>query len=149
MTDSTFEAICFAPGEQRLLGFRDDSRQIGKAVLVGPADIKAGGITVELEPYGRITGRLLDKLGQPIADARIDASAEAPAAPRASADLDLPSVTDSQGRFHFLFAPGCDYDLNFVKNGYYETDGDPFSIKPGQTRDLGDIHVKYFQPESN
>lgn len=128
----TVDAVAFRPDEERRIFIWDAARKIGKAVALRPSDVPTRKLTVRLEPWSYITGRLLGPDGQPIAKARVAVAFEQPA-----------TGTDDQGRFRLAVLSGVEYGLDSVK-GRDEmlSDVGQFTVASGQVKDLGDVHVR-------
>jgi hypothetical protein len=131
------------PDDPRPYFFVHRSRRLAAAVVLKGDEGK--DFTVRLQKCGTITGRLLDQDGEPVADKTLAGSFE-------DGQLNVPRgwvnffgcQTDKDGRFHAHgLVPG-------VKLGAYLIQGPrlgarlfrDLSLKPGETKDLGDIEVK-------
>jgi hypothetical protein len=90
---------------------------------------------LKLEPWSYATGRLIDKDGQPVPDAMLEGSTF----------LQFPCSTDANGHFKVLLLSGIPQKLDGIKNRtQFATDAKDLQLKPGETRDLGDVHAKMF-----
>jgi RNA polymerase sigma factor (sigma-70 family) len=123
--------------EERQLVFIHAAKHLAAAVKVR-GDAKEP-LAVRLEPWGIITGRLLTEDGKPRPGVLLQIS-----------EGSLPNAqcqTDAEGRFRIEgFASGAKYSLQAVHNG--KPTGQVFNgltLKPGESRDLGDIQVKSMQ----
>jgi hypothetical protein len=126
-----------APEGDRTLVFIHEQSKLGKVAVVTAQDVQQGSMLVTLEPLCEITGRLLDRQGKPVADARVDPQTKTP-----PNDQDLSATsTDADGRFHCLVPAGCNYWFAFAKDGSYETDFAQVEAPAGGTIDVGDVHV--------
>ena len=131
-----------------------------------------GPVTVRLEPCGTATARLVDAAGKPIAgnrDPYLIPMLVTPGTSRRSpdksdgrleADQDYLSridptnygdtpVSDAQGRIVFpALIPGTTYriDLNAANDEIDPRLLTEFTVKPGETLDLGDILIKHPRP---
>jgi RNA polymerase sigma factor (sigma-70 family) len=144
---ASFRLTAMDPRGRRSLVFLHTDRHLVKAVeLEGNAK---DPITVRLEPAGTVTGRLVDEDGQPRSgvDLRIHFV-------RKDTDyvaLHLPEQikTDPQGRFRIEgLAPGVVYQINLAGKPPNFTIGSVaprVSIKPGESKHLGDVKGKLFQ----
>ncbi len=150
------ESVCtvFAldPNKPRRLLFVHVERQLAGSLTVR-GDEK-GPLTVRLAAVGTVTGRLLDREGQPIAGAFVElGTREGPYGTARELYRHLqqrrpPFRTDKDGRFR---VEGIVPDVKFML-GIYQQDrillagGEPpvgvRQVKPGETLDLGTIHVK-------
>lgn len=135
-TTAEFEATGLVPEGNRTLVFVHEQRKLGKVVVVTPQDVQQGSMQVTLEPLCEISGRLLDRQGKPIADARVDPQT------KTSEAVDLTATsTDAEGRFRCVVPPGCNYWFSFAKEGPHETDFTEVEPPAGGTIDVGDVHV--------
>ncbi len=136
------------PGKPRLLQFvHADKKLAGWLVVQGAEDASP---VVKLEPWGVVTGRLVDEDGQPRSDAQLVFSADRKNGPHGSlrgngSGMSGRIVPSADGRFRIEgLAPGLAYSLRLeLKPG---TRGDwavrDLVLKPGETRDLGDVRAK-------
>ncbi|BBO33224.1 carboxypeptidase-like regulatory domain-containing protein [Lacipirellula parvula] len=128
---------------RRITFFHEDRKLIG--FVLARAGVKEV-IRLRMEPWGTITGRLLDEAGKPLARQGILAGS-------ALGELNLdPKIgergyvhTDDAGRFQIdELVPGQRYDGRF-----YREPGKPeqtvfegVTLKPGETIDLGDVQLR-------
>jgi hypothetical protein len=148
---AAFTALALDPGESRQLLFVHRKQKLaGKLVLRG--DEKE--VKVQLEPWGTLTGRILDQDGQPVAGAEIQMG-------NVDSAFFYPMLwwvhplgetvrTDREGRFR---AEGLTPDMKFrlyvssdrmmslpiadTAEGWKE-----LSVRAGETKDLGEVRVK-------
>lgn len=136
--DSELTVTNLGPDEQRPLFFRHAEKRIGRVMRVGPAELAAGEITVQLQPEAYVVGRLLDEEGEPLSGAEIEASG----VPFAFATRLEAVGADADGRFRAVLIPGCRYSLGGrphrreINDFTIERD---LAIEPGETRDLGTL----------
>jgi hypothetical protein len=112
-------------------------------------------LTVKLQPWGVVTGRLLKPDGKPLTDVQITSrdyiiqSAEGVKGPPLDAGS-LPAFVivkpDPEGRFRVEgLVPGLKYRLDLQKGNYpLRFSGASklnVSVQSGQTKDLGDVQV--------
>jgi RNA polymerase sigma factor (sigma-70 family) len=161
-----FTAMGLDPKHPRLLCFAHWQKKLAGSIVVRGDEKEP--VTVKLQPWGTVSGRLLDAEGKPIPKARLW-FAEVPrgkvGTPRAL-DVGLhvvahlggkPSpdpVTDEDGRFEVEgLIPGLKYNLAWMElDGAFDEDhfkwkGLAFSgliLKPGETKDLGDVKLQPF-----
>jgi RNA polymerase sigma factor (sigma-70 family) len=135
------------PGRPRYLVFHHDGRKLAGAVVVQGNE--AGAVSVGLRPWGTATGRLVDAAGKPLPRHELRGGNAPPGREKA---LTLPGAvrTDDQGRFRLDgLVPGRDYYLMVSKYlpevGEFIGVGrlaDPVTVRPGATKDLGDVKLK-------
>ena len=104
--------------------------------------------TVKLQPWGTITGRLVDAEGKPRPGVHLMTSDwQAAMIDPARGVLPSGQKTDADGRFRFEgLVPGQEYSGNAVgeqaaKRGFGVVI-DRVVLKPGETRDLGDVRAR-------
>jgi len=151
--DSTCTIFALDPKKPRQLFFFHAERKLGGSLTVR-GDEK-GPLTVRLAPLGAVTGRLLDRDGQPLAGAFVDliplvTPGTARALYQQLAQYRPPIRTDKDGRFRLEgIVPDMQFMLSIYR-GRTDFDGEPpigmRQVKPGQTLDLGVVKVK---PRSN
>jgi hypothetical protein len=133
-TGAEFTVESLQPNKQRLLQFVHDVKGLsGHVVLRG--DEKAP-LTVRLQPSCKLTGRLVTLEGEPVAGANVRCGV-------------LGARTGEDGRFRIGgLAPGLKYNLDITKGFYGRPIAGPepkdFTIKSGETKDLGDLKIKPF-----
>jgi hypothetical protein len=147
LKDGKFTAIALEADHPRTVLFVDAAKKLSAtATLKG--DEK--DVTVKLQPWGNIGGRLLDAEGKPVVGAGVSASArhDLQHVSLNSVLNDRPVLTDADGKFT-LPVPSGDlrYALSFsVKNKFQDTGFDPkakgHTVKPGETTDVGDKKVR-------
>jgi hypothetical protein len=109
--------------------------------------------TVRLQPWGTIAGRLVDAQGQPRPKAELMSTDWGEAMNDPARGI-LPTIrTDDQGRFRVEgLVPGQSYNGNAVgeeaaKRGFGVVI-DRVVLRPGETRDLGDVRARPTRPEN-
>ena len=130
---SKFAATGFRPTEERTILLRHWKRGLGKAILVRPED-QGKQITVRLEPFAKITGRLLDQDQKPITGRNIVFYTR----PRMGIPL-ANEITDAQGRFEMKIATGLSFTAMVQGISGNPTIINEMSAEPGETIDLGTI----------
>src|SRR5262249_13490568 len=91
-------------------------------------------VRIRLQPWGSVTGRLVKPDGEPMTKATISA-------------LLRSGQSDQDGKVRIDgLVPGMKFGLGVPRESYYvEISGknhENLSVRPGETRDLGDIQVK-------
>jgi hypothetical protein len=123
----------------------DDRKLVGSLVARGD---EAEPYTVTLQPWGTITGRLVDAQGKP--RPRVDLMTsdwqEALTDP-ARGVIMFGQKTDADGRFRYdRLVPGQEYSADAVGDqalkGGFGVVIDRVVLKPGETRDLGDVQSR-------
>jgi protocatechuate 3,4-dioxygenase beta subunit len=136
LPDGTFTVQGVNPRRVHYLLFHDKDRKHG-AFLALKGEQKEP-LTVKLEPCGSATGRLLDQDGEPVAGAvvRLDTESHHDSAP-------AKVKTDKDGRFRFEgIVPGQSHQARFGPPPFGQYLYKPFTLKPGECKDLGDERVK-------
>ncbi len=135
-----FEVVGLAPGDVRQVTFLHGQRRLaGSVILRGNVQ---GPIEVKLEPWGTVTGRLVDSAGQPRAGVELGSPENQKRRVEAGpGSLPEHVKTDADGRFRAEgLAPGLKYNLHILGNGgFYGAVFKDLTIKAGETRDLGDV----------
>lgn len=149
LRSSTFTVNCYRPDHPRKLLFVHLERKLaGSRVVEGP---QTGPIRVQLQPWGVVTGRVVDADGKPLTGVQMTGQ-------------DLPNYLwqrDPGGQFHYLdwhfltdpngrfriegLAPGITYNLSAwdkPPGTYLANLISAVTVEPGQTKDLGDLTVK-------
>jgi hypothetical protein len=136
LTTDTFTVTGLNPRRVRPLLFYHKERNLGFFKEV--AGDESEPLTVQLQPCGSATGRIVDTDGQPLPEMALlfyrfgfigPGGAEA--------------KTDKEGRFHVTgLAPGQKYRLMPAKRPQMRVRADAFALKPGETKDLGDVTIE-------
>jgi RNA polymerase sigma factor (sigma-70 family) len=141
-----FTALGLYPKEPRTLSFAHQDRKLmGYVVVHGTEE---GPLTLRLEPWGALTGRLIDDQDKPVAGVIL--RLHYPDLPRPGfLWQDLEFRTDSQGRFRVeCLLPGLKHGLSVVgdaKRALTPTAPEKLnnlSVQAGEVMDLGDVRVK-------
>jgi RNA polymerase sigma factor (sigma-70 family) len=127
-----FTILALGPGETRTLEMVQEERKLAGRLVV-PGDEKAP-VRVRLEPWGVVTGRLVKPDGEPMTNVSIYAGSRG-------------GRPDKEGKFRIEgLAPGLKFGLSVIKPPYrLEISGKDvkdLALRPGETKDLGDIRVK-------
>ncbi len=145
--DATCTILALDSKKPRQLLFIHAERNLGGSLTVR-GDEK-GPVTVRLAPVGTVTGRLLDRDGQPIVGAFVDLNPPDSTARelyRQLAQRRPPIRTDKDGRFRLEgIVPNVQFMLSIYQGRTFLV-GEPRigtkQVKPGETLDLGTIRVK-------
>jgi len=144
----------------RLLCFVNAKKLAGSVVVRG--DEKAP-VTVKMQPWATVSGRLLDADGKPIANTDLaftEIPVREPGQPMAldtglhvvqhfAGQPRLDPRTDEQGRFRVeRLVPGLKYNLALIELGAQtKWEGLVFAnliLKPGESKELGDVKLQPF-----
>ena len=138
---SEFTVDAVGPKGRAIVIRQDAEKRVARLVIPGP---EGPPITVKLEPWASVTGRVLDEAGQPR---------------RGGVRLhwDYPEFTfemdhdqppdglplDANGRFLIEgLVPGAPYKLDFNRELERHPIAVDLTLKPGEARKLGDVRVK-------
>lgn len=147
LKDGTFTAVALDPDHPRTVLFIDEAKKLSATI-----DLKGDekDVTLKLQPWGKIGGRLLDAEGKPIAGASVSVHAKNSVQHMAFMSLvhNRNRTTDADGRFTFDVPAGpVEYLVGFsVKNKYVDVGAKPNDpgrvVKPGETTDVGELKAK-------
>jgi hypothetical protein len=140
-----FTALGLYPKEKRTLSFIHKDKKLISCVVVDGTEEKP--VEVRLQPWGAVTGRLVDGDGKPLAGVKVRRFYPALPAPGMRADGEE-FVSDAEGRFRVegllpeqkhqlaLTAPkeGVQLDAGAALKG--------LSAPAGEVKDLGDVRVQ-------
>jgi hypothetical protein len=146
LESAEFEVQGFEPGKPLRLLFVHEGRKLAGRLLIEGDE--PGPLTVRLQPWGVVTGRLVDDEGQPRAKLQLLGNIptrrfdpERGLLPRNNE----PDLTDRDGRFRIEgLIPGLKYG---VRASVTRSDGvrilgqvfEDVQVGPGETKDLGDV----------
>jgi hypothetical protein len=147
---SEFSMVLPNPERPRTLCFRhEDKRLVGQLTVTGREE----GLTVRLEPWGTVEGRLITTVeGEPLPDVRVGSTPWFYSLSHGPAALEVEVVkTDKNGRFVLAgLLPGKVYNLRFRDGRDPKKDPPPggfvvkdLTLKAGETKDLGNIVAVY------
>ncbi len=127
---------------RRLLFVHKERKLAGSLVVKGAAQ---GPLSVRLQPWGVVSGRVVDAQGKPKASVLIRGWQMSVSTPPDCGFLpELHYRTDQQGRFRIEgLVAGMKYDLEVIEN--YKIVGllaGGVTVESGQTKDLGDVTVQ-------
>ena len=139
---STFVIRHLKPGQKRRIAFYHVERRLAGSAVVSGDDARP--LSVKLEPWGAVTGRILQANGDEVVEAQLlDGTDRKSRVAELFGTLpgDQHPVTDDHGRFVIEgFAPGVDYSILAVNRSRYLGNAiDRFRLAPGETKDLGDL----------
>jgi RNA polymerase sigma factor (sigma-70 family) len=138
-------ALALDPDQPRVVAFIHRERRLaGHVTLRGD---EAGPVTIRLQSWGVLTGRLLDEDGKPVVGATVSLSCAGDTV-RWLTEAGLGGSrsgvrTDADGRFRIegVF-PEVDYRLGFQKDRFFRDVDAKYrqlTLRPAETRDLGEI----------
>ncbi|MEN6406700.1 MAG: M56 family metallopeptidase [Thermoguttaceae bacterium] len=148
MTSNTFTINCYRPDHPRQLLFLHLDRKLaGSRVVEGP---QSEPIAVRLQPWGVLTGRIVDAQGNPMGGITLVGNnlptylwQHEPGG--GIHDLDRHYVTDQDGRFRIEgLAPNVKYTLsgtNDSRTKYYGKLVSDATVNAGQMKDVGEIKI--------
>jgi len=140
LDSNVFTVSGFAPGKQQTVLFHHKQKNLGAAAVVSGDDLKP--MTVTLEPCASVTGRLLDRLGEPIENAQVEFHRTEPLVIGYEY---WTARTDKGGRFRIdgLIGRHSYYtSVHLPSTPPYEhssLSGKNISFEPSETKDLGDL----------
>jgi hypothetical protein len=129
----------YRPDAPRVVQFYHKERKLaGWQVVQGS---QQSPITVRLQPWGVLTGRIVDTQGKPMAKILLKGGDGGNRNDPAIADLlpELYSFTDENGGFRIEgLAPGMKYNVVAEAGGNVVSN---LSVAPGETKDLGEVRL--------
>jgi beta-lactamase regulating signal transducer with metallopeptidase domain/protocatechuate 3,4-dioxygenase beta subunit len=149
LSSATFTVNCYRPDQPRKLLFIHLERKLaGSLVVVGNQTVP---LSVQLQPWGAIAGRIVDAEGKPQGNVDIEDWAlprhlmvKEPNGEVRRVNESFP--TDKDGRFRIEgLAPGMKYNLsgwNRSAGKYFGQLVSDVTVESGQTKDLGDVKIK-------
>lgn len=136
LTTDTFTVTGLNPRRSRPLLFYHKEQNLGFFKEI--AGDEPEPLKVQLQPCGSATGRIVDKDGQPLPGLTLyfyRSSLIGPGGAQAE--------TDKEGRFRVTgLAPGQTYWLMLANQPRVRVHADPFALKPGEARALGDLLIE-------
>lgn len=131
------------------LDFLDRGRKLAGALFLKGDEQR--DLVVKLEPWGTVTGRVVDEEGKPWPDVEIFSTIRARPDP-GRGDLRDKPVVDGRGRFRIEgLVPGVRYDAH-GRSASGKADGtilDGVQVGPGEVKDLGDIRLPTAKSDGN
>jgi hypothetical protein len=147
LPEATTSVYTLGPTEERKLVIFHPGRKLG-AMLTIRGD-KKDAVIAKLEPLGRISGRLVDMDGKPLAGVRVEVIAQDQNLSTLYRDVreEVPQcVADKDGRFTIdIIFPDVSFGLFFRKNKQlYASDGlmYKYKIRPQESLDIGDEKLR-------
>ena len=130
---------------RRVFFFQVDRRLAGSVLIRGD---EAGPLSVRLQPWGVVTGRIVDDRGRP--QSGLVLTGHTPnRSDRDAGVLPRRATVGDDGRFRFEgLVPGLQYHASVLEMGGY---GERrafrgLRVAPGETKDLGDIQLQRDDP---
>ncbi len=141
---SDFRVESLSPSKPRVLQFTHHDRKLS-GVVVTSGDEK-GPLRVQLKPWGTLTGRVVTPSGSPLSSAFVECRAQLQHQGQPLYPIGFMVSPDKDGRFRFVgLAAGVKYEVSVRRSFFNLTigGGNPkLAIKPGETKDMGDLQVK-------
>jgi RNA polymerase sigma factor (sigma-70 family) len=140
----TFSFSGFTSGSNRL-DFIDRRRKLAGALVLRGEE--TGDLTVKLQPWGTVIGRVVDEEGKPRNDVEVYGTIrERPDIERGS--IATRSTVDARGRFRVEgLVPGIKYDASgHSASKAFGPILDGVQVGPGEVKDLGDITLPAWKP---
>jgi hypothetical protein len=144
--DGAFSVAGLKLGVSRYIQAIDEKNKLAGAMKISGDD--KGPVELKLDPWGALTGRLLNNAGEPLENSSVTFTWEI--MPADNVKLKMGFVhksyyqTDKEGRFMIEgLVPGMNY--NIVNLSASEIRGYVarlISVKSGETKDLGDVRLK-------
>ncbi len=131
---STHTITGLKPGKTRLLSFLDETRHLaGELVLNGDETTRR---TVTLQPWGTLTGRVVDEDGEPLGEGFLYPTRFRSGYPRVGKDGRFRVeclVAGKSYQFDFLLESGRRFGGTLLKD---------VKVSPGEVKDVGDVVPK-------
>ena len=139
---AAFTVYGIRTSERRKVVFLHNKRRLARSLV--PTGNEKSPMTVKLEPWGTVTGRLIDASGRSLAGVGLGFAYGAFTPPDQGTHPDS-FQTDKDGRFRVAgLVPDMKYTLGTVDPGLGHVTSAVFrdlTVKPGETRDLGDVQL--------
>jgi hypothetical protein len=163
LESNAFTATLLEPGRPRTVSFVHKDRK-----LIGYLEMRGDGtepVTVRMQPWGELTGRLVDNAGKPLAEVGLGCNYPSLPAPGMARSA-TPFTTDKEGRFRIDgLAPGPKFEITLVgglktvhrrendvqvpethetkfrRDFTLSSSAKGLAVDAGKTKDLGDIKV--------
>jgi len=148
LDSAAFSVNGYRPDKPRTLVFAHVERKLSGTVVL--KDEQTGTLTVQLQPWASVTGRLVDGDGKPLAGVELQES-HLPTnlwVKGANGEFDRINesyLTDTDGRFRIEgLAPGLEYRprvFDKQERKYRSMAAFEVALEPGEAKDLGDIKI--------
>jgi RNA polymerase sigma factor (sigma-70 family) len=141
LDSATFQVTALDPRQTRRVMVYHEGRRLGGTALIGKDE--AGPLTIQLQPCGIVTGRLVDEEGQPRTKVELVNYGFRDDG-RNYGVFHRHCPVDREGRFRIELIPGLPYTAD-AETEEHRTAGQVFLklvLGPGEVRDLGDVVVK-------
>jgi len=147
MDSSTFVVKGLPSGRYRLDFIHSGRKLAGSLALRGD---EKESLTVKLQPWGTVVGRVVDEEGKPRTDVEIFSTIRERPDPERG-NLRVKPTVDSEGRFHIEgLVPGVKYDA--LGHSPSKADGPILrgvQVGPGEVKDLGDVKLPTWKKDGN
>ncbi len=147
MNSSAFIVTGLPSGRSRLDFFYHRRKLAGSIALSGD---EKQNLTVKLQPWGTVIGRVVDETGKPRTDVEIFSTTREQLDPERG-DLELKPTVNAEGRFRIDgLVPGVKYDAH--GHSPQKADGPILKgvqVASGEVKDLGDIRLPTWKPDQN
>jgi hypothetical protein len=119
---------------------RDRKRKLAAKTSVTPLKDRPARLDVQLQPMVKVTGRVRDDDGNPVADALVRLSIWDRRYGTTTPDI---GHTDAQGLFTMdVLTPDAKYNLSVSAKGHVSVSSEQFEVKPGEMHALPDLTLK-------
>jgi len=147
MNSAAFEVTGLPSGRYRLDFIHNGRKLAGSIALKGD---ETESLTVKLQPWGTVVGRVVDEAGKPRTDVEIFSTIREQPDPERG-DLRVKPTVDGEGRFRIEgLVPGVKYDA--LGHSPQKADGPILQgakVAPGEVKDLGDVKLPTWKPGEN
>jgi hypothetical protein len=138
-----FDVVWLAAREARTLTILHDERKLAGSLVVRGDSTESGPATVRLQPWGVVTGRVVDEQGEPRSDVEVSGM-DRPRFDPVDGGVGPGVPVNEDGRFRIEgLVPGRPYTFRIVRRRYgLGTLVEGLTVAPGETRELGDLRAK-------
>jgi RNA polymerase sigma factor (sigma-70 family) len=131
LDSASFTVTGLNPQRSRDLFFHHGGKGLGKVLTIRGDETEA--LTVQLDPCGSVTGRMVDSGANPVPGVTICFLLL-----RASNGPNVVAETDTEGRFRAALVPGARYSLLLSSRRLLRNVGE-VAAESGRSKDLGDL----------